>query len=356
MKNYVGFVLLTSVFYTICAEAGAVEKVSLSNELWTGAVAWIGTPDGVVLKRSWGWMDKAKKFPMHTDAIFDLASVTKAVGTTTAVALCIDRGLIDPDAVFTNYLPGFTGTLKGAITVRDLARHISGFDNRKPYAATRHVTETILDFSPVRPPASKYEYSCGNFILLGLLVEKVTGRNVGDFSRDNVFGPLEMRHTYWMSVPNPDPQKVVRQAICGTLGVASDATARCAGVPIGNAGMFSTAEDLAAFCRMVLADGMNGKLRILSTKMIRLIETCPDERSPFAFGWRVNPKFNPPLLSAATLSHTGWSGNSVWIDPVQKKYVIVLTNRIGDHGAAGKARTRLAQDLLCEIEQKKGDY
>ncbi len=351
MKKYLNIILLTGVFYSACATAEVVEKVCLSNELWTGAVAWVGTADGVVLKRSWGWMDREKKFPIHEAAIFDLASVTKAVGTTTAVALCIDQGLIDPDTVFTNYLPLFTGTLKGPITVRDLARHISGFDNSKPYGVKGQVTQKILDFSPVRAAGLKYEYSCGNFILLGLMVEKVTGRKLSDFCRENLFEQLGMRNTFWMSVPNPDPQNVVRQAICATMGVVSDGIARTAGVPIGNAGLFSTAEDLAMFCRMILKGGMSGELRILSAQALRLLGTCPDERSPVAFGWRVSQKLNPPLLSATTMSHTGWSGNSVWIDPLQQQYVIILTNRSGDHGKATRARTQLAQCLLREINQ-----
>lgn len=353
MKSHRVIILLAGVCTLQLQTAEAIEKVSLSNELWTGAVAWIGTPDRVVLKRSWGWMDKAREFPIHENAIFDLASVTKAVGTTTAVALCIDRGLIDPDTVFTNYLPVFKRALAGPITVRDLARHISGFDNSKPYAIEGKVQQRILNISPVRPARTAYDYSCANFILLGLVVEKVTGGNLADFCRENIFCPLKMEHTYWMSVPDPDSRNVVRQAICGTLGIPSDGAARQAGAPIGNAGMFATAGDLSVFCRMILSDGMIGKKRVLSENVIRLLKTCPDHRSPVAFGWRVNPKFNPPLLSSATMSHTGWSGNSVWIDPLQKRYVIILTNRIGDHSEADKARLQFAQDLLCEINQEQ---
>ena len=341
---------LIVVFYTTCAISATVEKVSLSNELWTGAVALVGTADGVVLKRTWGWIDKEKRFPIHENVIFDIASVTKAVGTTTALALCVDRGLIDLDTVFTNYLPLFTGTLKGPVTVRDLARHISGFNNSKSYAVQGQVTQKILNFSPVLPAGPTYEYSCGNFILLGLIVEKVTGRKLDDFCRENVFEQLGMRNTYWMSVPNPDPENVVRHS---TLGVVSDEPARSAGVPIGNAGLFSTVEDLAVFCRMILAGGVSGKQRILSEQAIRLLETCPDKRSPVTFGWRVNSEFNPSLLSEATMSHTGWTGNSVWIDPLQQRYVIILTNRSGDHGKATRARTQLANCLLHEIGQNK---
>lgn len=230
MRNPRIILLLIGVFTLQVQTAESVERVSLSNELWTGAVAWIGTPDGVILKRSWGWMDKAKKFPIHENAIFDLASVTKVVGTTTAVALCMDRNLIDSDTVFTNYLSTFKGALKGPLTVRDLARHISGFNNSKPYDIEGKVKQRILKFSPVRPAGTAYDYSCANFILLGLVVEKVTGENIADFCRENVF------------------------------------------------------------------------------------------------------------------------------DPLQKQYVIILTNRIGDHTAADKARIKLAHDLLCETNQEQREH
>lgn len=329
--------------------AAAFNASCMSNGLWTGAVVVAGTRDEVLFKRAWGWMDKEKTLPMREDAVFDLASVTKAVGTTTALALCIDRGWIDPDAVFTNYLPGYTGTLKGPVTVRDLARHISGFSNGKPYDKEGEVAERVLQFSPARPAGAPYEYSCGNFILLGLLVERVSGKSLADFCGENVFAPLGMRATAWAPLRDPDPRRVVRQGVTGSFGVASDPPARHAHRPVGNAGLFSTAEDLAAFCRMILQGGTCGGQRIFSEKTLRLLETRPDARSPVAFGWRVDPAFNPPSLSHATISHTGWAGNSLWIDPVGQRYVVVLTNRTGDHEKASAARIALADRVLKKI-------
>ena len=334
---------------SVSSDAVAFNASCMSNGLWTGAVVMAGTRDKVRFKQAWGWMDKAKTFPMREDAVFDLASVTKAVGTTTAIAVCIDRGWIDPDAVFTNYLPHYKGTLKGPVTVRDLARHLSGFDNLKPYDEEGQVTELILQFSPVRPAGEPYEYSCGNFILLGLMAEHVSGKSLSELCRESVFEPLGMRDTRWAPVPNPDPRRVVRQAITGTLGVVSDPPARHANHPVGNAGLFSTAEDVAALCRMMLSGGSCGEKRILSEKVVRRLGERPDTRSPVAFGWRVEPKINPTSLSETTMSHTGWAGNSMWIDPVKSCYVIVLTNRLGDHEKAARARIGLAECVLEEM-------
>jgi len=174
-------------------EAAAFSAACLSNRLWTGAVVMAGTKETVLFKQAWGWMDNERRMPMRVDAVFDLASVTKAVGTATAVALCIDRGWLNPDAGFTNYLPGYTGALKGPVTVRDLARHLSGFNNRKPYDQEGRVVERVLQFSPARPAGAPYEYACANFILLGLIVEQVSGRSLDAFTREHVFEPLGIR-------------------------------------------------------------------------------------------------------------------------------------------------------------------
>jgi len=318
--------------------------------MWTGAVVMAGTRDKVLYKQAWGWVDKTKTSPMPLDAVFDMASVTKAVGTTTALALCIDRNLIDPDAVFTNYLPEYEGTLLGPVTVRDLARHLSGFDNNKPYDEEGRVTELILHFSPVRKAGEPYEYSCGNFIILGMIVEHVSKSCLSELCREYVFDPLGMRDTRWAPLSQPCPKRVVRQGITQTLGVASDSPARHANHPVGNAGLFTTASDLSIFCRMILARGVCGEKRILSEKVVRMLGTRPDTRSPVAFGWRVDPKFSPPSLSKTTMSHTGWAGNSIWIDPVRQRYVVVLTNRVvDDNKQASRARIELAEHVLRDV-------
>jgi CubicO group peptidase (beta-lactamase class C family) len=129
-------------------------------------------------------------------------------------------------------------------------------------------------------------------------------------------------------------------------GIASDNPARLSGRPIGNAGLFSTADDLANYCRMVLNKGEYGCNRILSGKAIHAMCTKNDTCSPLSFGWFMDEKRNPVSFSKATLNHNGWAGNSIWIDPVQQCFVIVLTNRKGDHGKAISARIKLAELVM----------
>lgn len=326
--------------------ADACNQACMEQGLWTGAVGVTGTPERICGVRAWGWMDRAKTMPMRGEALFDLASLTKAVATASALAICINRGLIDPDAPFSRYLPDYRGSLPGPVTVRDLARHLSGFDNRKPFDVEGEVRERILRLSPARPAGEPHVYSCANFILLGMIVEHVTHQRLDGFCHENIFGPLGMERTCWTPIPDPDPRLVVGQALVGTIGTASDPPARHAGGPIGNAGVFSTAEDLGIFCRMMLGGGACGGRRIILERGMQLLRTRPDGRSPFTVGWVQDPARNPPSLSPTTLSHTGWAGHSLWIDLEGQRFAVVLTNRTGDHAQATAARTRLAEALL----------
>ena len=146
---------------------------------------------------------------MPDNALFDLASVTKAVGTTTALALCMDRGLLDPDAPFTVYLPDYRGKLIERVSIRDLARHLSGFPNQKPYDVVGEVMDRILDFNPVRAPGLPYEYSCGNFILLGLIVERLLDADLGDLPTKSS-GPSACA-SRWAPAPRSGARRSIRR-------------------------------------------------------------------------------------------------------------------------------------------------
>jgi len=323
----------------------------MSEGLWTGSVALVGTIDRTVFRQAWGYTSVERAVELREDAIFDMASVTKPVATATALAICMDRGWVDISAPFTQYLPEYQGQLQGTVTVLDLARHISGFDNSKAYMKGGQVIENLLSDCPVRPPRQKYEYACINYILLGLIVENVSGASLSEFCKEHIFDPLSMQDTRWTPLPTSDT-RVARSIFTPKVGVVSDNPARAAGRPVGNAGLFSTADDLGKFCRMILAHGTFGTNRLLSEKAIAAMSVKPDACSPLAFGWFVAAERNPPSLSKATLSHTGWTGNSIWIDPAQQCFAIVLTNRTGDHGRAIQARIELAERVLREVHKE----
>lgn len=335
----------------------AIDKFNascMSESLWVGSVVLAGTANKTVFRKACGYTSVDKTVKLSEDAIFDMASLTKPVATATALAICMDRGWVDISTPFIQYLPEYQGKLQGTVTVLDLARHLSGFDNSKPYLIEGKVIENLLHHSPVRPPKQKFEYACCNFIMLGLIVEKVSGKSLSEFCKETIFDPLDMRDTRWTPLLNPDIKRVVKPEPSPILGVVSDELASAAGSPIGNAGLFSTADDLAKFCRMMLANGRYGKNQLLSERAMQALSIRTDTCSPVALGWFVDKKYNPPSLSEATLSHTGWTGNSIWIDPIQQCFVIVLTNRTGDHDRAMNARTKLAEILLREMSKELG--
>lgn len=336
----------------------------MSEGLWVGSVVLAGTAERIIFRQAWGYTSVDKTVELSEDAVFDMASLTKPVATATALAICMDRGWVDISAPFTQYLPEYQGKLQGTVTVLDLARHLSGFDKSKPYLPEEYnqlsnlkegpVIENLLYHSPVRPPKQKYQYTCTNYIMLGLIVEKVSRKSLSEFCIETIFDPLGMQDTQWTPLLKPDMQRVVKPIFTPMLGVVSDEPARAAGRPIGNAGLFSTADDLAKFCRMMLANGRYGRDRLLSERAMHALSIKIDTCSPVALGWRVGASGNIPSLSEATLSHSGFTGNSIWIDPVQQCFVIVLTNRTGNHGRASHARTELAEYLLKEMRKELG--
>jgi CubicO group peptidase (beta-lactamase class C family) len=318
------------------------------NGEWTGAVVIAGTLEsGIVFHKAWGYLSVDKQVKMSESALFDLASLTKTFATATALAICVDKGLIDLSMPFVNYFPEYKGILLKEVTVQDLARHLSGFDNRKPYIVDGNVVENVLKYSPVRK--SGYEYSCINYILLGMIIEKVTGESLDQFCMNNIFYPLMMKETQWGPLIEADSLQTVKSIFSPKLGDISDEPARAAKKAIGNAGLFSTAEDLSKYCLMILNDGMYKDKRILSGNSIQLLSTRPDMESTVSLGWRVGKDQNPSLLSWKTLSHTGYTGGSVWIDLGQQKFVIILTNRIGDHIKSKQTRHNFAELLLKEM-------
>jgi len=322
----------------------------MSDGLWTGAVVMAGTlKNGITFQKSWGYLSIEKKVKMSRNAIFDLASLTKTVATATALSICMDRGLFYISAPFNQYLPEYRGTLMEKITVLDLVRHLSGFDNSKPYIEDGKVVENLLNHSPVRK-VGKYKYACCNYIFLGLIVEKITNESLDQFCQTNIFTPLEMKDTRWSPLIKPDKQLVVKSIFTPELGIVSDEPARAAKRPIGNAGLFSTAEDLSKYCLMILNNGRYKGKSILSEKAIKLLTTKPDLKSPVSFGWRIDSKYNPSLFSDITLSHTGFTGGSIWIDIKKQKFIIILTNRTGDHDMSQDARIRFAEILLEEMK------
>lgn len=323
---------------------------ALDEKLWSGAVALAGgLANGENYRRCGGlaWPDEG--IAMQNDSVFDIASVTKVVGTATLLAMLHGRGLLDFDAPFTKYLPEYRGKLLTPVTVRELTIHDSGFDNKKPYQCLREgqsLRQAVMENSPVRLPSIAFEYSCMNYLLLGYIIEAITGNDLAKTADEMIFKPLSMHDTVWGKSAKHARNRWVKVLNVQERGHISDETAESCDSPTGNAGIFSTADDLALFCRMMLNRG-NG---ILSPEAYKELTTdCMPAAvaHPHAVGWDMMEEFRPSGMSAATIYHSGWTGQTVWIDPEKQLYVIVLTNRTGDWLEAKKRRMQLAEAILA---------
>ena len=308
----------------------AVEK-EIDAGWFPGTVVLVGRPGKILYHEAYGYARiTPKKVKMQKDSVFGLASVTKTIATGTVYGVCVDDGLLKFDLPIQQALPKLSGSGIDKITVQDLGTHTSGFSNVKYYKQAQgdEMIKLILTTSPKWKVGSRYHYSCLNMILIGLAVERASGKRLDRFCKKRIFNPLGMDDTSFgplkaseRIVPSGNP----------VIGAIEDTQARLAKRPVGNAGLFSTAPDLAKFCEMMLGKGKRGNVRILSKstceKMTRNL--LPDTMASQAFCWDMNLKstHRPQRLSKKAYGKSGHTGQSVWIDPVKNVYVIVLTNR-----------------------------
>jgi CubicO group peptidase (beta-lactamase class C family) len=188
-----------------------------------------------------------------------------------------------------------------------------------------------------------------NFMLLGFIVEAVSGLRLDAFCEQRIYGPLGMRDTRFGPIDGKD-ERVARMANVEP-GIISDECARTAARPLGNAGLFSTAADLARFAEALLGGGVRDGVRILSPAAVALFErplNQPPHR-PRSFGWDLAPDLRPANLSERTYYHTGWTGQSLYVDPGSDTYAIVLSNRTGDHDRARFQRAAVAAAAVAEV-------
>ena len=312
---------------------------------------------------------------MTTGTVFDMASCSKAMSTATCAMILVDRGLLRLNDRVDQYVTGFenwkdsiTGETE-AIRVIDLMTHTSGLP---PYAPVQELKEKFGSPNPqavvnwishckrLYAPETGWTYSCCNYIMLQQVIEKITGQTLQQFAHDNIFAPLNMRHTDYR------PSKELA-ALCAPtekqangkclLGVVHDPLA-CVmmGGLSGNAGLFSSAEDVATYCAAILNKGeLNGK-RILSQLAVRCMETVPRSLAQFGHtpGWGISTPYSSnsgDLLSARTFGHTGYTGTSIVIDPANDVAIILLTNCVHpvDKGNVVRLRALVANAVAGAI-------
>jgi CubicO group peptidase (beta-lactamase class C family) len=314
---------------------------------YPGAVAAIGTADSILYLKGYGrltWSPQsAPADPEST--LYDLASLTKVVATTTAMMLLVDRGKAALDTPVARYLPEFAGSGTAAITVRELLAHTSGLRGDLPIAAIRGAPDSasllrlVYAETPRFVPGSRVLYSDLNAVLLGEIVRRVTGERLDTFITREVFEPLGMTQTRY----RPPRTLIPRIAPTGlwrghpVAGVVNDPSAAKLGGVSGNAGVFSTARDVARFAQFVLRGGVTADgRRLVRAETLRAFTTRAAYFGPRtearALGWQAVPTGERVSsagrrLGPHSIGHTGWTGTSLWIDPDRGVFVVLLTNR-----------------------------
>jgi CubicO group peptidase (beta-lactamase class C family) len=314
---------------------------------YPGAVLVIGRRDRILYEKGYGHLTWSAQSPADRpdSTLFDLASLTKAVATTTATMILVDRGKLSLDAPVATYLPAFNGAGTASITVRMLLTHTSGLRGDLPVPELRALPDgaallrAVLAETPRTTPGTRVVYSDLNFVLLGEILRRVSGEPLDQLVTREVIQPLGLTETRY----RPAPRLASRAAPTGlwhghpVAGVVNDPTAAKAGGVSGNAGLFSTGEDLARFAQFLLRGGSGTDGRpLIAAATVKLFTTRspqadvgPDHR---ALGWQAVPT-DENVSSAGTLfgphsfGHTGWTGTSLWIDPDRGLFVILLTNR-----------------------------
>ena len=323
-----------------------------------GAALAIGRHGRLVRLSGHGRLDWRSGFGLVTDStIYDLASLSKVIGTTTAAMILVDEGKLDLDAPVSRYLDDWRGKGdKEGVTVRHLLTHSSGLPAYSPLwrelrgrdAYARRIGAMGLAYTP----GSRTVYSDLGIMVLGFIIEEVTGQTLDVFLDERVFGPLGMRDTgynprswadpvpggagYGEAMPESDGALPILARVAPTEvdtvyrhthvhGVVHDENAYALGGVAGHAGLFSSARDLAVFAQMMLNGGEYDGIRVVDSEIIALFTRRADG-SGRALGWD-KPGASDPF-SPRAYGHTGFTGTSVWIDPEYDLFVVLLTNRI----------------------------
>ena len=324
-----------------------------------GAVVLIGNREEIIYSRAFGFRSlEPEKVAMSEDTIFDLASLTKVIATSTAVMQLAEKGKLNIDAPVARYWPAFGENGKKRITIRQLLTHYSGLRaGLKPgWSGYEAAMRKIVAEKPSRPPGSGFLYSDINFEALGEVVRRVSGEPLDRYCSRHIFTPLGMKETGF-KIPASLRDRIAptehreNRLICG--GEAHDPDCYSMGGVAGHAGLFSSAADLSIFSRMLLAGGEYGGARILSPRTIEMmtIPQSPEVRNARGLGWDLEAPFasnRDELPPAGAFGHRGYTGTSLWIDPVTGIYVILLTNRVHPNGKGDvkELRAQLKSDRL----------
>lgn len=337
---------------------------AIADSAFPGAIAVVGTREGEAVSYAVGRIDWPAGAPVPDErTLWDLASLTKVVGMTTAMMQLVEQGRVDLDAPVGRYLPEFTGEGKERVTIRHLLTHSSGLPAWRPLYKEASTADTAVSIVLATPldtmPGARMVYSDLGAILLGKVVERISGEPLDAYLARHVTGPLGMSSTFYR------PDASARDRVAPTefdpwrqrhiWGEVHDENAYMLGGVSGHAGLFSTAGDLTRFARMMLNGGTLDGVRVLRPETIAQFTAVQDPPlSHRALGWETPNGQNSAghHMSARAFGHTGFTGTSLWMDPERGAFVLLLSNRVNpsrQNTRIGLVRIALADAAMAAL-------
>jgi CubicO group peptidase (beta-lactamase class C family) len=311
---------------------------AISRNLIAGGVIVTGNHDGIISTAARGHLSPDPgSASLDEGTVFDLASLTKVIATAPAVMKLLDEGRIDLSDPLSRWFPEFAGAGHGEITILNLLTHTSGlrdFDISRNHSMGRAIRKAAAQ-KYRHCTGNRFQYADINFILLGELVRRVSGQTLDTFCRRQIYAPLGAKDT--MFRPGRDCRADIAPTAGYRYGVVGDPNARRLGSVAGHAGLFSSAYDLSLFARLMLGRGMIDNKRVLSERVVTQMTSpylCDNGQVRRGLGWDIYSPFSTvkgDFFSDASFGHTGYSGSSIWIDPQNDRFVILLTRRVNYH-------------------------
>ena len=320
------------------APAGRAGGVEALDELveariaaghFPGAVVAVGRKDGNRLLKAYGHAQvRPRRVPMRPETLFDLESVTKVAAVTPALAILIDAGEVELDRPAKHYLAGLSGQGSDRVLVRHLATHTSGYKWQRVFGRDRvlqpgeegDLFAKLLGMDLDWDPGTRFNYSNRGAILAGMIVEEVSGMQLGQFCTERVWKPLGMKATRFGPLPARDNVAASRSSVVGTAANEDVLNARR---PIGTAGLFSNAIDLDRYCRFWLNRGELDGVRLFSESVWKLATAnlSPLAQHPYGLFWMLEPRLHRPAsMSETAFGHGVHTGQSIWIYPAQNAH------------------------------------
>lgn len=347
-------------------ELDATIELAIREQRMPGAMLWV-EHRGSVYQKVYGQRSlEPLTEPMTEETIFDAASLTKVMATTPAIMLLVERGQLDLDAPVQRYIEEFRRGGKDEITVRQLMTHTSGLRaglSPRPDGA-RTAIAMACNEKVVNPVGTTFVYSDINFIMLGELVERVSGYPLEKFVVDEIFRPLRMRDTRYLPF-STDKARIAPTERDGTnmlRGVVHDPTARRMGGVAGHAGVFTTTSDAARFARMMVNQGELDGVRLFRPATVALMTSVQSPAAVGArrgLGWDIDSGYarRGEVFPMGSYGHTGYTGTALWIDPFSKTFWILMSNRVHpDNKGDIRALQRVVSTLAAEatgLERKQ---